>query len=110
MHSKALALLDSTGYVGDGKRNAAETPETYFNTLYEAFEAWYYHLACLADHKGYGVPELPMSEVPLEAMYAGQNQQRFIPLINGKGKHGIYISIYKRDEGVRVYEATAYIS
>ena len=40
--------------------------------------------------------------------YMGIERATF--LIDGKGKHGIYISVYKRDEGVRVYEVTAYIS
>jgi hypothetical protein len=110
--SKALALIDlsSTGYVGDGKRGPLETPDTYFMTLYESVEAWYYHLAAKAAYKGYGKPETDLSDLQMEAMYEGQSQRFFIPLVDGKGKHGIYISIYKRDEGVRVYEATAYIS
>lgn len=110
MHSKALALLDSTGFVGDGRRNPVETPETYFNTLWEAVEAWYIHLAARAEHKGWGVPLNALSDIQMEAMYAGQTCKWAIPLIDGKGSHALYISIYKRDEGIRVYEATAYIS
>jgi hypothetical protein len=109
-NSKVLDLLDSTGIMGDGKRNPVETPETYFMTLYEAVEAWYFHLYCLAEHKGWGKPETALADLQMEVMYEGQTQRFFIPLVEGKGKHGLLISIYKRDEGVRVYEVTAYIS
>lgn len=111
-NSKALSVIDidSTGFVGDGKRGPLETPETYFMTLWEAVEAWYYHLSAKAAYKGWGTPETALSDLPMDVMYEGQSQRFLIPLIDGKGKHGIYISIYKRDEGVRVYEVTAYIS
>lgn len=102
--------LSSTGIAGDGKRPVLTPPETYFNTLFEAVEAWYIHLAAKADWKGYGTPEIALSDLEMSPMYEGENQSFFVALVGGKGTHGIYISIYKRDEGCRVYEATAYIS
>lgn len=110
--SSHLAVIDlsSTGIQGDGRKPPLETPETYFMTLWEAVEAWYIHLAAKADYKGWGTPEIGLSDLEITSMYQAQTQQFLIPLVGGKGKHGLLISIYKRDEGVRVYEATAYIS
>lgn len=103
--------LDSTGIVGGkGKAPVLPTPETYFSTLWLGLEEWYNWLAFRAAQKGWGDPETFLSDVEVQAMYAGNSQRIVIPFINGKGSHAMVISIYKRDEGVRVYEFTAYIS
>lgn len=110
MSSSIEESLSSTGVVGGKRAIKLPPPETYFDTLYGGVEAWYNHLALEAQRRGYGEPETHLADLNIQPMYAGTNQQFSIPLIGGKGKHGLFISVYKRDEGMRVYELTAYIA
>ena len=102
--------LECTGVVNKGRAPQLPTPETYFDTLWLGLEEWYNFLSWKAASKGWGEPETYLSDINVSAMYAGQTQRFLIPFINGKGNHSLLISIYKRDEGKRVYEITAYIS
>ena len=116
-----------------------DVPDTYFHTLWEGLDQWYAHLAAKAMAKGWGLPTIKLADLAVDPMYAGTSQRFLIPLsiserddwdsadmvwevIDGgrfkKNKppsrkklgHSMMISVYKRDEGVRVYEFTAYIS
>lgn len=91
-------------------RKQRHAPDTYFNSLFEGVEDWYFHLSLEALNKGYGEPSKPLSDLDVQAMYAGQTQKFLIPYVNGKGSHAMLISVYKRDEGQKVYEITAYNS
>ena len=91
-----------------------DAPETYFDTLMGGVMAWWNHLVYVAERKGLGHPDwdfLADNETHWQPMYADQTQRMIMPLVEGKKKNkSIHISVYKRDEGQKVYEVTAYIA
>lgn len=102
---------DPTGCTGVARKTRAPkfpVPETYFNTLWAGIEAWYNYLFAIGEQKGFGVPERPLSECNIQALCSGESLRLTIPYVEGKGSRAVYISVYKRDEGVKVYEVTAY--
>ena len=109
-------IVDETGCTGIAGRmpNAPKlpVPETYFATLWEGVEAWFIYLSFKAYAKGYGAPERSFADLDIQPMYAGQNQRFLITYEGGKTKtkHAMAISIFKRDEGIKIYEVTAYNS
>lgn len=110
MQKKLLMELEVGGPARMPRAPQLPVPGTYFDTLWMSLEEWYNYLAHQAVMKGWGEPETCLADLDVKVMYAGQSQQFSIPYVNGKGKHAMLITIYKRDEGQRVYEATAYNS
>jgi hypothetical protein len=113
MQKKLITLELETEVGGPARMPRAPqlpVPETYFDTLWMAIEGWYNYLSFKGAQKGWGEPATFLSDLDVKVMYAGQTQQFLIPYVNGKGSHAMLITIYKRDEGQRVYEVTAYNS
>ncbi len=111
MQKKLLTLdLEVGGPARMPRAPQLPTPGTYFDTVWMSLEEWYNFLAFNATRKGWGEPATDLADLDVKVMYAGQSQQFLIPYVNGKGSHAMLITIYKRDEGQRVYEVTAYNS